>query len=248
MKKTLVFLLFCLLFAGSGWPGDNQSLFDSANRFYARNDFSRALKIYHQLENTAVSWQLYFNIGNCHFKQNDFVKAKIYYLRARKIKPLDPSIEKNIRIVNTRFEDRISERKIDFINHVWLKIESWVPLDMVSGLLVIFLLFFNLSVFLWMKLGTRKLIVYCFAVFLMLSVIAGVYHIYRVKKLNNRNTAVIVRLDSQLRSGPGEGNTVLFSVHPGLTVRIIERSGEWIQVSASSEIAGWIKKTSVEII
>ena len=248
MKKAFVFLMVGFFVGGSAWAGENQSVFDSANRLYGQNDFQGALKIYHRLENNVKSWKLYYNIGNCHFKLNHFVQAKIYYLRAKKVKPFHPSIEKNIRIVNTRFEDKISERKIDFINRLWLQIESWIPLDVISGLLVLFLFLLNGSIFLWMKRGSRKLAVYGFFFFLLVSVFIGSYHIYRVKKSNIRYTAVVVRPDAQLRSGPGENNTVLFSVHPGLTVKIVESSGEWFQVSASSDIAGWIRNINVEII
>jgi len=51
-----------------------------------------------------------------------------------------------------------------------------------------------------------------------------------------------------LRSGPGEDNTVLFKVNPGLEVRIIDRRGEWVQVTASERIAGWIEKKRLALI
>ena len=59
---------------------------------------------------------------------------------------------------------------------------------------------------------------------------------------------MIVLNDSELRSGPGTGNTVLFDVSPGVTVRIIEKNRDWVQVSGSSEIAGWIRAESIERI
>lgn len=249
MKKAVILIILGLFLVGSGWAVESRrSLFDSANRLYEQGDFSGALRLYQQLENRVASWKLSYNIGNCHFKLNDFVKAKIYYLRAKKSKPLHPSIEKNIRIVNSRFKDRIPGKKIDFINRLWLKIESSIPIDVVSGLLALFLFLLNGSIFLWMKQGTRKPVIYGFMLSLVLSVLTASYHIYRVDKSSTRNTAVVVRIDAQLRSGPGGDNTVLFSVHPGLTVRIIERSGEWFQVSASSDIAGWINHEYVEII
>jgi len=59
---------------------------------------------------------------------------------------------------------------------------------------------------------------------------------------------VMVRADSELRSGPGENNTVLFKVNPGLKVKIIEKSRSWVQVSASSQVAGWVEEDRLERI
>jgi uncharacterized protein YgiM (DUF1202 family) len=74
------------------------------------------------------------------------------------------------------------------------------------------------------------------------------YFLHRISSDRETKTAVIIGENSQLRSGPGEGNTVLFKVNPGLEVRVIEESRNWYQVSASSQIAGWIEESRLKLI
>ena len=51
-----------------------------------------------------------------------------------------------------------------------------------------------------------------------------------------------------MRSGPGESNTELFKINPGLEVKILDRSRDWVQVSASPQVAGWIELKCLTLI
>jgi tetratricopeptide (TPR) repeat protein len=221
---------------------DFQMVFDSANSRYEQGQYAEALELYSQIEPSVSDWKLYYNMGNCHFKLNHFLDAKICYLKARKIRPLHPSIKKNILIVNKLFKDKIPEEKIDFLDRMLLKVESLVSINLISVLLVIFVVMFNVSLAVVARKGKIKWALYGIFFFLILSLFMSLLHIYRVQKHTGQSVAVVISDDSRLRSGPGEDNTVLFNVNPGLEVRLIDKSGEWFQVSASADIAGWIRK------
>jgi SH3-like domain-containing protein len=106
----------------------------------------------------------------------------------------------------------------------------------------------NLFIFLLVKKGKNRVLIYGVSFSLILSLLFFSYHAYRINKQNLRDTAVIVTAESTLRSGPGETNTILFKVNPGIKVKIIDKSREWVQVSASKEIAGWIEENHIERI
>jgi hypothetical protein len=219
-----------------------QNLFEQGNRLYEQGQFARALESYEKIERSQGSWKLFYNMGNCHFKLDRFLKAKIYYLKARKIRPLHRSILKNISIVNRRFKDRIPEEKMDFLERSLLRIESWIPLNVISFLLIFFVALFNVSLFTVIRKGRNKWALYGLLFSLILSMLLTGIHVYRVQKRNIRNVAVVIHEQTPLRSGPGSDNTVLFKVNPGLEVKLIDTSGQWFQVSASEDIAGWIRK------
>ncbi|MCK4836523.1 MAG: SH3 domain-containing protein, partial [Candidatus Aminicenantes bacterium] len=168
--------------------------------------------------------------------------------RARKFKPLHSSIEKNIKIVNKKFKNKIPEQKVDFVSKILLKIESLISINLISWFLIIFILVLNISIFMVIKMGKKKVILYLLFFSLLLSVFASATHLYRNQKQSNHNLAVIIEPNSHLRSGPGDDNTVLFTVYPGLEVKIMEKSREWVQISAFSEIAGWIERDSLTVI
>jgi tetratricopeptide (TPR) repeat protein len=248
MKNIVVFIGILILAVMVVSAEDFQQRFDSANELYEKGCYTEALELYRTIENSMFNWKLFYNMGNCQFKLNRFIEAKIYYLKARQLKPLQSSIEKNIQIVNKNFKDKIPEKEIDFLGRVVLKVESLISLNFISYLLIVFIIMFNFSLFILVKRRRNKWALYGLFFFLLLSIFTSMLHIYRVQKRNSQNTAVIIRDNAQLRSGPGQDNTVLFKVNPGLEVRIIDRSNGWLQVSASSDITGWIQEDRLSMI
>jgi len=254
MKKTVKIVIICMVVLGIQITLTaaeySQDLFRQANQLYEKGNFSEALKIYEELSRTTSHWKLFYNIGNCHFKMDQPVQAKINYLRARRLKPFEYSIQKNIEIVDKHLKDKISPRKPDFIERMMLKIESVVSLNVLSITVLVVIIILNVFIFILIKKGKSRLILYGVSFSLIVFILFSGYLYYRVEKYNRRDTAVIIEEDAQFRSGPGENNTILFKVHPGLEVKIIDHSvnRKWFQVSASSEIAGWIEAESLELI
>lgn len=225
-----------------------QKRFDQANQLYEEGQYSEALSIYLAIETVGAHWKLFYNMGNCSYKLRDYIKAKIYYMRAGRLKPFEASIQKNIEIVNKRLSDKIPAEKPDFLTRVALRIESFISLNVISVVLLISIIIFNLFIFLLLKKGKSRFLLYGVSFSLIITLLISGYHIYRTGKQNLRNIGVIVKENTELRSGPGENNTILFKVNPGLKVKIIERSRNWLQVSASSRIAGWVEDDRLEQI
>ena len=240
-----IFSLSSIFLCGAALSGED---FDEANRLYEEGQFTEALNLYQKIEKNGAHWKLFYNMGNCYYKLNDFVQAKIYYLRAQRLKPFDDSIQKNIAIVNKTFSNEILEEEPDFIAKVIMRIETLISLNLVSVALIIAIFVLNLFIFLLIKKGKKKLFVYGVSFSLLISILLFSYQVYRVKKQNLRDTAVIIKQESTLRSGPGDTNTILFKVNPGIKVKIIDKSRNWLQVSAAKEIAGWIEESYIERI
>ena len=96
IKKIIISSLVIGFFSILCFADNHQAQFDRANQLYEESQYDQALQLYLQLEKDVVNWKLLFNIGNCYYKQNQFVKAKIYYLRAQRLQPFETSIQKNI--------------------------------------------------------------------------------------------------------------------------------------------------------
>ena len=58
--------------------------------------------------------------------------------------------------------------------------------------------------------------------------------------------AVITRNDtSNIRSGPGTNNPVLFSVEKGIPFKVLKRKDKWIQIEHADGDKGWIHRSLV---
>jgi tetratricopeptide (TPR) repeat protein len=245
--KTILLSLCLVLLAATGSAAVNDD-FSAANAHYQAGRYREALNIYQQINRQLTSWQVLYNIGNCYFKLDQPLAAKIHYLRARKFRPLDSSISRNIAIVNKNFKDVIAPETPDFISRAVQVLHAAIGLNTLSLLLLAAILLLNLFLFLFMKKGRNKKLIYGLAFSLSLSLALGAYHANRVASLGQTSIAVVSAGNSVLRSGPGESNTELFKINPGLEVRILDRNRDWVQVSASVQVAGWIELKRLTLI
>lgn len=241
-------LIIALMFMPLQGQGDSGVLFEKANRLYEEGRHKEALAEYLKLEKSVVNWKIFYNAANCYFKMGEFVRAKIYYLRAQRLAPFESSIEKNIEITDLRFSDKMAAPPPDFLERVGRRIESVLSLNMVSWILLLAALLLNYFLFQLMWKGRSRLVLYGVAFSLLFFLTVAGYHIQRSGSRERSSSAVVIQPDSRLRSGPGENNTVLFRVNPGLKVRIVDQSRDWVQVTASEQVAGWIRVSCLERI
>lgn len=246
-NKIVLFPILLLLLAAAG-SSAVQDDFSTANSHYGAGRYGEALKIYLRINQQLTNWQVLYNIGNCYFKLDQPLAAKIYYLRSRKFQPLDSSIARNITIVNKSFKDIIAPETPDFISRTIQVLEAKLSLNLLSLLLLVAILLLNVSLFLLLKKGKNKKIIYGLAFSLFLSLALGAYHYNRVAGQWQTSIAVVSEENSILRSGPGESNTELFKINPGLEVKILDRNRDWVQVSASPQVAGWIELKHLTLI
>jgi tetratricopeptide (TPR) repeat protein len=246
-RKIILFSILLPFLAASGSAGVQED-FSAANGYYQAGRYGEALKIYLRINQQLTNWQVLYNIGNCYFKLDQPLAAKINYLRARKFRPLNNSIARNIAIINKNFKDVIIPETPDFISRTIQVLEAKLSLNALSLLLLAAILLLNVSLFLVLKKGRYKKIIYGLAFSLFLSLALGAYHYNRVTGQKQTSIAVVNEENSILRSGPGESNTELFKINPGLEVKILDRSRDWVQVSASPQVAGWIELKRLTLI
>jgi tetratricopeptide (TPR) repeat protein len=113
-RKIILFSILLLSLAVFGSTTVNDD-FLAANIHYEAGRYGDALRIYLQINRQLTCWQVLYNIGNCYFKLEQPLAAKIYYLRARRFRPLEGSIARNIAIVDKSFKDIIAPETPDFI-------------------------------------------------------------------------------------------------------------------------------------
>lgn len=246
-RKALLLCAAAALLAGGLRAGARED-FAAANRAYEQGRYAEALPLYLRVARQARDWQVPYNIGNCYYKLGRYLSAKVYYLKARRLRPLEPAIARNIAMTNRHFRDDAALPGPDFVTRSVQRLEGLVSMDALSVLLLLAVLLSNVFLFRLQTRGRSKRLLYGLAFSLLLTLGLGAYHLSRSAALGRSDVAVIWEEGSQLRSGPGGDNTVLFKVNPGLEVRIIDRRGDWVQVTASERIAGWIETKRLVLI
>ncbi len=248
MKKTIITLILITFMISSVFSIGMNSKFASGNKYYDNGEYQKALEVYLKIAEEISNWKLFYNIGNSYFKSGDLVRAKINYLKAERLKPFDKSIEQNLRITDELLGDRAGLPEPDFITKTLMRFESFITINVLSVLLLGALIIFSFFTFKLIREGRSKGLIYGILISFIFLIFISVYHIHRVSNFHNNKHAVIIVPDSNLRSGPGRENTILFEISPGVKIRVIDVHRDWVQVTASNEIAGWIEKKNIERI
>ncbi len=66
------------------------------------------------------------------------------------------------------------------------------------------------------------------------------------KSLVGKVEAIITKKDlCNIRSGPGTGNKILFTVEKGIPFKVIKRQGRWLHIEHADKDKGWIHDSLV---
>ena len=118
MKKLIIiFITLCSL----NNTYANDSLFLQANEEYINEKYEIAISIYDSiLSNGFQSGELFYNLGNCYYKKNDWANAIWCYEKSLKIDINNKNAKHNLEIVNQKIVDRI-ENMPQIFYKIWWK-------------------------------------------------------------------------------------------------------------------------------
>lgn len=253
MNKWLLYIAMMLLL-GVGTvtaeAPDTDSLFAAATGHYEKMDYDQALADYLQLDEAGyVSASLYFNIGNCYFKQDEPGYAILYYMRAQRLDPNDEDVASNLTFVRQFMA--VSMEGVE-INPVTTFMDSLVaPFTLnqlawlASILFIIFILY--LCVIIALRYGGIgiRILGYVLVIVLLVSSVMTTYK-YRTDYM--REIGVVVAAEANIYSGPGAGHDLEFVGSYGLTFTVERAEDDYYLVIFENKRKGWIAKDLVELL
>jgi hypothetical protein len=255
MKKTLVSLLATLFVLSIGFlaspcalAGDFEDIFKEAGTLYEKGEYAAAIALYEQiLDRGFESGNLYFNIGNCYFKQDDLGRALLYYARSRRLMPRDGDLLANYTYARSLVKKPDMQhaefwliRVLRFFTHSFTVDELTLCASIIFALLLIAsgcLLLGHCSKRLYYIFVTVFVLIVCVVSF---GIVDGARSIGR--------DAIIVAKETDARFGPFERATVHFTVYEGMRVAVQERKGIWYKIERPDGNSGWVPREALEII
>ncbi|HLU80689.1 MAG TPA: SH3 domain-containing protein, partial [Flavobacteriaceae bacterium] len=67
----------------------------------------------------------------------------------------------------------------------------------------------------------------------------------RLENTKNRQFAIIFAAEAQVKSAPNQGSELVFLLHEGTKVRVMEDFGEWYEIQLPDGKSGWLQKQEV---
>lgn len=223
--------------------GDPRELFARANRLYEAGNYEEALAAYNALVRRGFrSGNLYYNLGNTHFKLDDTGKAILFYKKALKLKPRDQDLKSNLEYALSLIEDRIEPRPRSWLVEGWSRAVGYFTLHelIASAAWVYWLLCAVMIIFIYARPWRRFLLRIAGVILLIFAVmVAGAFS---RAWLEGQEEAVIIAKEAKVRYGPSDKDVVAFVLHEGAVVEVENRKSNWYQVSLPDGKAGWLEK------
>jgi len=248
--KSRIFILICVVIFSLKCHS-NDFLKEAENAYDTKN-YKIAIANYEKLINDGYkSYQLFYNLGNAYYRNNQLGKAIYAYEMARKIDPNDEDVRINLGIASAKTVDKIDSKENFFISAVKTNLLSsfttnnwaWFTIIFLLGAVVLFFVFLN----------SRILIVKRVSFLLSCSLVVGFVFTYFLgysameAKIENK-FAIITTKEIKIMNEPTLSATFKFSLHEGTKVRVVENNGDWILIKLDNGNEGWLKVVDVGII
>ena len=232
---------------------DVEELWQNANAAYEQGDWTGAIDSYDAILDLGLeSAQLYYNIGNAYYRQDELAKAVLYYERAVKLDPSFTDARYNMDFVNSQLHDKI-ETVPEFFVKDWLRSVSQIMSSNAWAVAFLLLLAVTLTLFLIFRLSAsiawRRVGFFAGLVTLLLMLSALAFSIWQKNDHARHDEAVVMVTVTAVKSSPSsDKSTDLFILHEGTKVKILEKTGSWTNISLADGRQGWIKTLDIEEI
>ena len=250
MKKIIA--IFVILLSVNLSAQTPQELMQKGNDAYGKSDFVAAANAYEAvLAKGCTSADLYYNLGNAYYRQEEYGLAILNYERALRLKPNFRDARQNLQLANSKTEDEISVLPEIFIVR-WARAltsafspTGWrvillLLLAVMAALVAVLILSRD---YLWRK---RSLI--AILVVALFTIIALACAIASGIRADRHNQAIVTAPMIVVKSSPENNSVDKLILHEGTKVAIDETLGDWHKIHIADGNTGWISTNEVTII
>ena len=248
-----LFLLLPAHFASAQQVDYADSLWTAGVAAYSDGDWAGAAKAWSDLRALGLeSPQLYCNLGDALFKQDDLAHAILNYERALKLDPSYADARYNLAFAQTLLQDKI-EAVPEFFLEVWGRKLCWLlPSDTWAALFLV-LLAVTLGCVLLFLLGrsvaARRGGFIAGIVALVLTVLCLSFAFWQRTDYRKADSAIVTRPVTTVQSSPGRDSAKdLFVLHEGTKVKLLDSVGSWRNIELADGRQGWLPETDLEVI
>lgn len=252
MKKHIFLIILSLFFLQNIKADAFSDSVVKANEAYSNQEFELAARLYKSIVDAGYEApELYYNLGNAYFKNNELASAILYYERAKKLAPNDEQILYNLEIAQSRTMDRIETVPEIFYIRWWKQIRQKLSADnwAKTGVVSLSLFFFILGIYYFTKrIALKKLTFFAGSIVLIATIVVFVLTYSQYHYQVNSNEAVVFSPSVTAKSSPDDNSTNLFVIHEGTKVIVEDEIEGWKEIRIADGSVGWIKEETLESI
>ena len=245
---TFIFLVFNGLIQAQDHLGD----FQDGNTHYNNGEYQEAIDKYNSILNDGShSFELYFNLANAHYKQNNIAESIYFYEKA-----LQFDANNKEALSNLSFAQQMTIDDIDVVPNSSIKnilnglvsvmnSDGWgVLIVVLIWLTILFLLVYFFSRYTKTK-RVSFVLSFTLSSLILLSFVMGFY----AKSLENNNIyAIVFDEEVQVKEEPNLRSSLRFKLHEGTKILLLETLGEWNKIRLTNGQSGWLQSESIKVL
>lgn len=262
MKADMKHIFALILCLAAALPSIAATLAQQADSAYNREEYRQAIELYNQaIAENGPGTDVYYNLGNAYYRNDNLGKAVVAYERALRIDPTNADARHNLEFVRTRIQDRPEDDSAFLTNLHYSIMNSMTANAWAWTALVMFVLL----------LGAIALYIFAPAINLRKTgffgaIVIQLVFVYTVvlaqgssSRSQSHESAVVIVPMTQLNSVPravrGSDDRVV-PIHEGTCVEIIDSvatpddpvSPMWYSVKINNSTRAWLRSSDVERI
>ena len=244
--RILVLFFLVSFFWGSS-QGDLD--FEKANSLYNEGAYAAAIQAYENvLKNGLHSAEVYYNLANCYYKQNNVGHSIYYYEKALVLAPKDNSILNNLSFAQKMTVDKIEPiPEAGFLSFINAAAKLFV-LDAWSGICVcLMLIFVGFFTAYYLSYSTRKKrLNFVFGSLSLLGFVVALSLTFHKEHLSNTEKyAIVFSQEIDVKLEPNLKSESVFRLHEGAKIRLLESFQEtWSKIKLSDGKTGWMSNSA----
>lgn len=216
-----------------------------ATSAYQADQYPEAIQQWEALVQTTPRGEIFFNLGNAYFRNNQPGQAVAAYLAARDLKPRDPDVMANLKFVRSKAGDKLEN---DYDRPLWQRLFSWdetlnLKEQFWGAVIFITLGLMAIGAKWWLQRG-QETSVWLGGILLLAGLWLGFGVTLRVA--HPMILGAITAPSSDIRAEKGSSIApVLFQLSVGTPVRIIAADEEWVRIALPDGKGGWLPRPEV---
>jgi len=249
--KLLVFFIFILTNAMSFAQED--SVFNQGNNLYNDGKFQEAIAAYESILNEDKhSAELYFNLANAYYKNNQIAPSIYNYEKALQLAPNDKDISNNL-----TYAQNMTIDAIDTLPEVGLSriiknvinlfgVDGWAILSVTFTLA--FILFF-LSYYFAFHTNRKRFMFVSSMISIGLAIVTLGCAFQKYNYMQTDNPAIVFAQESVVKTDPNLRSENAFNLHEGTKVQVLESYGDhWSKIKISNGKTGWVSNEDIKLL
>ena len=264
-----VVAVLAVVSASSVRADDVGVIFNDANTLYKEGDYEGAIERYVELvDGGVVDKNLYYNLANAYYKNNNLGKAVLFYERAIRLAPREKDARENLELVRTQLKDKQFVKQQNRVMAFFVVLHNKLSTTEMSVFASVCYIVLCLLATLYilrdsaglqsfyrrvsivspgrlMGLNFSQDLLLAIAIVSILFATSAFSAYKKVDKELSRSEAVVVVEEIPVFSSPTEDATLQFRIHEGTLVTVRDERSGWYRIQLPGGLSGWVARGAV---